>query len=84
MRKLFFAALCCLSLSTVSLQAQDDAQYNRRGRGRGQMPMMMAADTAITNHMELSAEQLAQIADLNAAYQEQMTAQMGNRNEKGK
>jgi len=42
------------------------------------------ADTAITNHMGLTVEQLEQIAIINQHFDEAMKAKMGNRSETGK
>lgn len=56
------------------MMAQNEMEMRRqRGGGRGQMPMMpmqMAADTAITNHLDLEPEQMQKIEELNQNYAE--------------
>lgn len=77
MKKSFLAALCCLSLSVGSLMAQDNAraQFGRQGGSRNGRSVEQIADTAITNHLGLQAEQLTQVEALNARYKEQLQAQ---------
>ena len=87
MNKRILAALCCITLSMGTLCAQESAPQrgNRTYGMRGAAPApTMLADTTITNHMELSAEQLVAIGKLNDEYKEQVTAQKTGRTQDGK
>ncbi len=83
MKKIILAAICCVTIGFGSAMAQDQ-QEERGGRGkRGGQEMVQLADTSITNHMNLTAPQLAKIAELNADFKAQVEANSGKK-EKGK
>ena len=88
MKKTIFAALCCMVLSLGSAMAQDEMPQTqggpRGGRGMRGRAEIQLADTAITNHMDLTPDQQNAITALNAAYMEKVEAGMSNRDENGK
>lgn len=79
MKKLVFTALCCFSLCVGSIMAQSqEARQGRqlRGmRGMNNAPVQLA-DTAITNHLELTPEQILQVDQLNQKFATEMKAKM--------
>lgn len=77
MKKILLAAICCMTMATSNVLAQDQPQ--RRGmRGGDRMQMFQVADTAITNHLNLTTAQQVEIAKLNENYREQMKADAEN------
>ena len=79
MKKILLAAICCMTMMTCSVLAQDQPQ--RRGMRDGfRQQMFQVADTAITNQLNLTTAQQVEIAKLNESYLEQMKAD----GEKGK
>ena len=73
MKKILMAAICCMTMATSNIVAQDQPQ--RRGmRGADRQQMFQMADTAITNHLNLTTAQQVEIAKLNESYREQMKA----------
>ena len=88
MKKTIITTLLALTLSAACGLAQE---RNRQGIG-GQRPMRggmrqdmeLVADTAITNHMNLTPEQLQQVNDINANYRKQMEEMRSLRNEEGR
>ncbi|MBR5717160.1 MAG: hypothetical protein IKX59_11280 [Bacteroidales bacterium] len=73
MKRILLAAICCMAIGMGSVMAQDQS-HGRGMRGQGRQQMFQLADTAITNHMNLTADQQVQIAQLNESFQEQMKA----------
>jgi len=71
MKKILMTVICCLTIGLGSVIAQDQPQ-GRGMRGPGRQQMFQLADTAITNHMNLTTDQQVQIAQLNENFQEQM------------
>lgn len=89
MKKTFLVTISCMMLSIGSAMAQGEMpQGGRQGHGgmhSGMRPgMEMIADTTITNHMNLSDEQLKKIDELNADYQAKMKAMISQRGEAGR
>ena len=79
MKKILLAAICCMTMMTNSVLAQDQPQ--RRGMRDGfRQQMFQLADTAITNQLNLTTAQQVEIAKLNENYLEEMKAD----GEKGK
>ena len=79
MKKILLAAICCMTIATSSVLAQDQPQ--RRGMRDGfRQQMFQLADTSITNQLNLTTAQQVEIAKLNENYLEQMKAD----GEKGK
>ena len=79
MKKILLAAICCMTMMTSSVVAQDHPQ--RRGMRDGfRQQMFQVADTAITNQLNLTTAQQVEIAKLNESYLEEMKAD----GEKGK
>lgn len=79
MKKILLAAICCMTMMTSSVLAQDQPQ--RRGMRDGfRQQMFQVADTAITNQLNLTTAQQVEIAKLNENYLEEMKAD----GEKGK
>ena len=79
MKKILLAAICCMTMMTNSVVAQDHPQ--RRGMRDGfRQQMFQVADTAITNQLNLTTAQQVEIAKLNESYLEEMKAD----GEKGK
>lgn len=82
MKKLVIAAICCFSLCVGSVMGQDqNGRQNRQARGmRGGMrnaPVQLA-DTSITNHLELTPEQMQKVEELNQNFAESMKAKMAS------
>lgn len=80
MKKLVIAAICCFSLCVGSVMGQDqDGRQNRQVRGmRGGMrnaPVQLA-DTSITNHLEITPEQIQKVEELNQNFAESMKVKM--------
>ncbi len=74
MKKILLAALCCMTMATSIVLAQDQSQ--RRGMREGnRQQMFQLADTAITNHLNLTTAQQVEIAKLNESFREQMRAE---------
>ena len=79
MKKILLAAICCMTMMTSSVLAQNQPQ--RRGMRDGfRQQMFQLADTAITNQLNLTTAQQVEIAKLNENYLEEMKAD----GEKGK
>lgn len=90
-KKILMAAMCCLTLSMGSALAQNEMPEGRNGRPMrggahgGMRGMEVVADTAITNHMGLTEDQLKRVEEINANYQAQMQEMMsqGRRSQEG-
>ena len=77
MKKILLAAICCMTIATSSVLAQDQPQ--RRGMRDGfRQQMFQLADTSITNQLNLTTAQQVEIAKLNENYLEQMKADGDN------
>lgn len=81
MKKILWAALCCMIIGTSAVWAQQ--QQGRGERQRGGRAMVQLADTSILNQMGLTTAELVKVAELNEAFKEQLKEQGGQR-ERGK
>lgn len=85
MKKALWAAVCCMSLGLSNVFAQNDMpQGGRHMRGGMRGGMEMVADTAITNHMELSIEQAKAIEEINTTYRAKIQSLIMPQNEDNK